>query len=215
MNISKPPLASGWGKALGGRFFAILLMCSFSTERMASFDNEPLNTPVKANCGGPWAGHCCSVCWSPLSESKVSRLMEDDESPEQSPEDEEGVVSPVENTSVEMSSSASGASSGSPRSLTKTKCGHLFHKRCLLEVKIRKPECPNCRCALTPVSNPQTVPAALSTQSLQPSSMRDAVVHASIRARNAVKRSLELQRLRREQDEMVALRNSVPVAVSQ
>ena len=71
-----------------------------------------------------------------------------------------------------------------------------------------------CRSQLTPVSNPATVATAIETQSLQPSSMRDAVIHASIRARNAVKRSLELQRMRREQDEIAALNRSIAPAIS-
>lgn len=175
---------------------------------MAGGDLLALSTPVKLDNGEQCT---CSVCWSPLSHSKVSALLRDEIKRDQAnPEDEEGVAVCTESVDTRVSS----GDSGNPRSLTKTKCGHLFHKGCLLEVKIRKPECPNCRCALTPVSNPQTVPAALEMQSLQPSSMRDAVIHASIRARNAVKRSLELQRMRREQDERAALNRSIAPAIS-
>ena len=31
-----------------------------------------------------------------------------------------------------------------------TQCKHVFHERCLMQAKRIKPECPNCRCELTP-----------------------------------------------------------------
>ena len=157
----------------------------------------------------------CSVCWSPLNMEKCRALLlqdeEDQEDRQQNSSSSSGSSSSSsthgaeeescgcdENSSSSSSSTApSSSSSGGGRSVTKTRCGHLFHKRCLLEVKIRKAECPNCRCELTPVSNPQTVPAALEAASLQPSSLRDAVIHAAMRGRNAVRRKMELEERRR------------------
>ena len=82
-----------------------------------------------------------------------------------------------------------------PASVTKTRCGHYFHKRCLLETKLRKPECPMCRAPITPITNPTTVNSALLMQSedLFASNMRDAVIHASHRGRNAVRAALQRQ----------------------
>ena len=141
--------------------------------------------------------YTCSVCRSPMSVSKCLAFGPDENGPEaeeNAGEDNTGNIHDRSNYSC---------------SVIKTRCGHFFHNQCLLEVKIRKAECPMCRSQLTPVSNPQTVAAAIVTQSLQPSSMRDAIIHASIRARNAVKRSLELQQ-RREQEEQQAM----PVVMS-
>ena len=141
-------------------------------------------------------GIICSVCRSPMSVSNCMASGDEDEVAD-TPEGDEN----ARGVGNRDGGSDSGSGSGDPRSVTKTRCGHFFHKACLLEVKIRKAECPMCRSQLTPVSNPATVATAIETQSLQPSSMRDAVIHASIRARNAVRRSLELQQRNRELEE--------------
>ena len=84
-----------------------------------------------------------------------------------------------------------------PASVIKTKCGHYFHKRCLLETKMRKANCPNCRAPLTPVTNPITVATAIQREELFSSSISDAVIHASHRGRNAVRLAL----LRQEEEQ--------------
>ena len=86
-----------------------------------------------------------------------------------------------------------------------TKCGHVFHSSCLLETKIRKPECPMCRTKLTPITNPLLVSSTMEREAedgdnFQATYMRDAVIHASHRGRNAVRASLERQRITREKE---------------
>ena len=93
------------------------------------------------------------------------------------------------------------------RKVVKTKCGHSFHDACLMQVKVRKAECPYCRTPLTPILNPGAVSVAMENESLPSTTRRDAIIHASIRARNAVLRANE-QRMRAARGESPTLQHS-------
>ena len=101
----------------------------------------------------------CSICWSPME----LRLPGD-------------AVSPRGSGSAEK-----------PSSVTKTKCGHVFHRRCLMESKIRNAQCPNCRAPLTPITNPTAVITEIGQSDF---GIRASIIHASHRARNAVRAAL-------------------------
>lgn len=70
--------------------------------------------------------------------------------------------------------------------VVETRCKHLFHENCLIEVKNRKPtspSCPLCRFKLTPIQR---------LQSEKPNdhlidNSRAAIVDAAVRSRNAVR----------------------------
>ena len=152
-------------------------------------------TPVTPQRGIIHECATCSVCWSPLSRLESRELFGD-----QSDEDDtDRVVSRGEDgingglSSCENDDKESGGRV--ERKVIKTKCGHSFHEACLMQVKVRKAECPYCRAPLTPILNPGVVASALESESLPSTTRRDAIIHASIRARNAVLRANE-QRMR-------------------
>ena len=128
----------------------------------------------------------CSVCWSPLSRLECRELFGG----------QDGEISSDCGVSEDKSEENSGENSGEKsREISTTKCGHRFHEACLMQVKMRKAECPYCRAPLTPILNPGVVASALESESLPSTTRRDAIIHASIRARNAVLRANE-QRMR-------------------
>ena len=66
--------------------------------------------------------------------------------------------------------------------IVETRCKHIFHLKCLAEVKERKPECPCCRGLLTPL--PKHCVLGGYYQSFE---SRNAVREAATRGRNAVR----------------------------
>lgn len=128
----------------------------------------------------------CSICWSPCAlDMMVESVGEETQST--------GItMTPVR---IPNESSNDKSVPGKKKKALRTKCGHTFHENCLFETKLRKNECPNCRNLLTPISNP----LAMVCQEIQPTSFRDAVVHRSTTAREAVRRKLALQQQQRLQ----------------
>ena len=170
-----------------------------------------MKTPLKATssaCHGEGEGEgvhpTCSVCWSPMNAKFIGNMSTPVNSSSSSSSGSSGAatctcVGDTENAENNIENSH--ANTKKPASVTKTRCGHYFHKRCLLETKLRKPECPMCRAPITPITNPTAVTSGLLMQSeeLFASSMRDAVIHASHRGRNAVRAAMQ----RREEQERV------------
>ena len=131
----------------------------------------------------------CSVCWSPLSRLEGRELFGG----------QNGEISSDSGVSEDKSGENSGENSEEnsgekSREVITTKCGHRFHEACLMQVKVRKAECPYCRAPLTPILNPGVVAAAMESESLPSTTRRDAIIHASIRARNAVLRANNARR---------------------
>ena len=113
----------------------------------------------------PIGKQSCSICWSPM-EHRLS--------------------------GHEVSPRRGCGSAEKPASVTKTKCGHVFHRRCLMESKMRSAQCPNCRAPLTPITNPTAVTTEIERSGFSTSTaIHDAIIHASHRARNAVRAALK------------------------
>lgn len=68
-----------------------------------------------------------------------------------------------------------------------TKCHHVFHAKCLNQVKSRKAECPNCRCVLTPI-------LPIVTPDSSPQAIRQTIVSNA----NRVRQNMELAARRRQ-----------------
>ena len=143
----------------------------------------------------------CSVCWSPLSRLECRELFGD--------QGDEDSTNRVNNCNYDINYDKESRDRPG-RKVVKTKCGHSFHDACLMQVKVRKAECPYCRTPLTPILNPGAVSVAMENESLPSTTRRDAIIHASIRARNAVLRANE-QRMRAARGESPTLQ-AQPVA---
>ena len=165
----------------------------------------------------------CSVCWSPLassSSSEIRELFEDNNAEFSDNSGDNGEnYSKIEISGGETDPSNYRSATSTPRTaskkVTRTKCGHIFHEKCLLETKIRKPECPYCRHPLTPILNPAVVATAMENETLQPTTRRDAIIHASIRARNAVLRAnARREREREREKENIHSHSPPPQAVA-
>lgn len=148
-------------------------------------------TPQKSS---PTTEHeVCSICWSPCALDMMASVDEETQG--------SAIATPERIPDAKNDESKS--LTGRKKKALRTKCGHTFHENCLFETKLRKNECPNCRNSLTPISNP----LAMVCQEIQPASFRDAVIHRSTTAREAVRRKLELQqqqRLQLQQSQMQA-----------
>jgi hypothetical protein len=147
----------------------------------------------------------CSICWSPMvinAKSPPSPKQTQTQTQTQTLGDMTPKSTIAERKEKKM------------RSVTKTKCGHIFHKKCLLETKLRKAECPNCRTQLTPITNPITIHNAMNRDrnrddrvddvqnDLFQANLTDAVIHAAHRGRNAVRaKLLEQERLQQQQQQ--------------
>jgi hypothetical protein len=161
---------------------------------------SPVETPKRKdhtiNCDN------CSICWSPLC--KPVTLFTEVQAEENIgiKETEDAIEEPKTYTDQENLSDNHIAQK---INTTQTKCGHTFHTKCLLETKLRKAECPNCRCALTPITDPLHVSTAMYTDpTLFTSSLRDAVIHAAHRGRNAVRAAMQAREAERERQRIDA-----------
>jgi len=133
----------------------------------------------------------CSICWSPLCKPVALFAQEPAESEEQEESKSQTIPPAVPSTPLI-----------NQKTTTQTRCGHVFHTTCLMETKLRKPECPNCRCQLTPITDPLHVSNAMQEDpALYTSSLRDAVIHAAHRGRNAVRAAIEAREARKRQGE--------------
>jgi len=168
--------------------------------------DSQLETPQRK---GTLLSRCenCSICWSPLCKPVTGALFPPHESRESGEESEDYGESKSQSVPSEPIEPRSPLAN--QKSTTQTRCGHIFHTKCLMETKLRKAECPNCRCQLTPITDPLHVSSAMQADpALYTSSLRDAVIHAAHRGRNAVRLALEArlclaeaQRKREEEQE--------------
>ena len=177
---------------------------SFAT---ASSGDAPAVALTPVAHATPSREHHCSVCWSPLCKDAINLFPDSAESgstPQKDAHEDSGDFE----TGDGEGESKKEKKQKKEREVITTKCGHVFHSSCLLETKIRKPECPMCRAKLTPITNPLLVSSHMTmdsqesdTDNFQATYMRDAVIHASHRGRNAVRLALERKRIEKERVE--------------
>ena len=171
----------------------------FSSKDISEKKNSDLETPQRK---GALLSRCenCSICWSPLC--KPVSLFGGAAAPENGEREEQ-----EESKTKIMSPTVPSTPMANQKSTTQTRCGHIFHTKCLMETKLRKPECPNCRCQLTPITDPLHVSSAMQEDpELYTSSLRDAVVHAAHRGRNAVRAAMEAREAAKVREEQERLR---------
>ena len=165
---------------------------------LTSNDLNNLETPQRK---GSLLNRCnhCSIFWSPLC--KPASLFAGSPAPEYGEGEKQ-----EESRLHAISPAVTSTPRKTQKSTTQTRCGHMFHTKCLMETKLRKPECPNCRCQLTPITDPLYVSSAMQEDpELYNSSLRDAVIHAAHRGRNAVRAAIEAReaaKVREEQERL-------------